>query len=677
MKRLIFNQKGFSANLAIIMVLVAVASSGMISLVNLIQGDIRVINWNKDKIQQELLLRSESIRMNLILQKNLVIIPRRTVEIVGRDRVATHMINHRRSTTLVGNIIGISSEAVRFEAMVTTKHSRQYLPAELSPVRSFMEKLSRRSSLAQYQYFSDKEMSDLTDDPDHPAARVKFFGNDELHGRVHSNDVIWIQNAGSAPVNDLAPGWPLFWDRVTTAKNIMIFTGATSPGTALPGTCPVDAVFRVGYKEEVPYIEYEPDATEIKRKGQRPFGLDANPSIDIIYADISGANIELSIGNIVETGVESFIVYDFYPDALNKNPDPNKHPNAFGEDTLWVNNITMRDTIWTSASSPTVSNTSIYLPATVWVKGTVRGGMTIGTLRDAFVIGHIQYYNTPLGQKPDDPDNMNISDFFGLVSESKILIKYKYRDPFTNEKINYPMSVNASGNTYLYGAFSAQGQRNPALGDFAYKAEGTFTYEYQHPYGSPVPFWGQSAKTGQDTLFANIPFHRFKFPPDITNTPILSIPVDQRWRYWPGQAGTKMHMGWPTMQMAAFPYHTVYDYPWINPVYPEHAGELVYLRGNLWVYGSIAQRRRGFIRRSGNMTGDNPDTDNYWDVDNYVLGPQHNATGYEKQYHYDSRFQYKQPPHYPEVYQGSSAGQMSAFDETTWNFRVPPRYWTF
>jgi len=133
----------------------------------------------------------------------------------------------------------------------------------------------------------------------------------------------------------------------------------------------------------------------------------------------------------------------------------------------------------------------------------------------------------------------------------------------------------------------------------------------------------------------------------------------------------------------------MYDYPWHNPVGPEpdrgaayNPSEnqplgLVYQRGTLHVYGSIAQRRRGFMNRSGSIRDDNPDIQNFWNWDNYVFGGAHYPTGYEKDYHYDERFYYVQPPHYPEVYQDSVAGRLSAFAETAWNYRVPPRYWVY
>ncbi len=675
MKKIILNQKGFSATFAIAMILIAVSASSIISFVNMIHGDINVINWSKDKLQQELLLRSETKRLNIILEKNLIFIPPRTVEILGKDRVSTHTLTHKKSMTTVAGIIGIASEAVRFETLCETKHSRQFLPGLKSPVKSFTEKLSQRQSLARYQYFSDREISDITNDPNSEAARVKFWGKDELHGKVHSNDNIWIQNAGSPPVNTAAPNWPLFHDKVTTAGRIFIYQAGSSTGTPLPGSCPIALVFRGGYEEQVPYIEYNPDAKDIKRYGEKPFGVDFSDDLDIVYALINQSTIALHKGNVVETDVREFKVYDFYPDALIKNPHwsgiNTNHQNQY-EGYQFSNFITWKDTLWQYHSAPAIQGTSIYIPSDVWVKGIVSGEMTIGTKGNAYPIGNILYNSTPVGQKPDDPDNLNTVDYFGLVSESKIIIKYKYKDPYTHQRIS--TSNGQSSNTYLYGAYSAQGVKDPRLGDFAYKAEGVFTYEYQHPHGSPIPFSGPSPyPPHNDTLFTYIDLHRIKFPP---NRPTENAFNNLQ---WPGANADPNYIGYPMTgaptSPTLSPHYRVYAYPWYNPVYPESGANLVFHRGNLWVFGAIAQRRRGFVRRSGSESADNPDTKKMWDPARYIWGPTHQVTGYEKQYLYDRRFIHKQPPHYPEVYQGSSAGQMSAFDDTSWNFRVPPRNW--
>jgi hypothetical protein len=534
-----------------------------------------------------------------------------------------------------------------------------------SPVQSFTEKLASRSSLAQYQYFSDREISDLTNDPMHPAAVVRFYGQDVLDGPVHSNGDIFIRQIGGG--DNL--GWPRFNAKVTTAGIIQVMTSATSWGPLNPNAHPVDRIFQGGYEENVPPIWYDPDASLVMQHGLKPFGVlpDGN---DIFFCEIEGTTVNMKTAQFL-TRTEEFIVYSSYPDAL--------HPNVPIGDSLWTNVIAIPDTLWTNAGSVGLAGTSMYLPSTVWVKGMVSGRMTIASKKDSYIIGNITYARTNIGTPPDDfaNNNVNPTDYFGLVSEGKIIIKYKYKDPDTGATIFAPMSVGPNGNIYLYGAFSAQGMADPSLGSHGWRAEGTFTYEYQHPHGSPRPFWG--VKDGAPFYFDNIAFHRFKFPPDPHNS------AGPYWRRWPGVVPNKNENGFSAVNRpAAQHYYSIYDYPWINPNYPErHAGlspanpatDITYLRGRLWVYGSIAQRRRGFVRRSGNNSIDNPDTEDWWDVANFVFGGQHHDTGYDKRYFWDSRFLYVQPPHYPEVYQGSQAGKLSAFSDTAWNFLAPPTHW--
>jgi hypothetical protein len=344
--------------------------------------------------------------------------------------------------------------------------------------------------------------------------------------------------------------------------------------------------------------------------------------------------------------------------------------------------------------------------------------MTIGSKLDTYTLGNITYAGTPLlvepeatnvtsillpdGSGPDHgfPYHFNRTDFFGMVSERKIIIKYKYYDPETGEK-RWDNSRSQAHSVYLYGAYSAQGSPDPALGAFAYKAEGVFTYEYQHPHGSPLPFWGYRYKRlvignqvygvamdltpqgYQDRVFIdNIALHRIKYPPN----PGANVPN--------GFPTSQHTNGYPTISAsAALGWHSDYDYPWYNPVYPEAVGpqenpnpqhQIVWQRGTLWVVGAIAQRRRGFMNRSGSGGDSNPDQGS-WNLGAYdpigpehfpggqfVFGGTHWSTGYVKKYYYDERFiKIGPPPHYPQVYSGFGV-QKGDFNEETWNFRPPP-----
>jgi hypothetical protein len=146
----------------------------------------------------------------------------------------------------------------------------------------------------------------------------------------------------------------------------------------------------------------------------------------------------------------------------------------------------------------------------------------------------------------------------------------------------------------------------------------------------------------------------------------------------------------------------VYDYPWYNPVYPEEfngsdnpnvnggspAQFITFQRGNIWVFGSIAQRRRGFMNRSGNPNDTNPDMNSYWDLGEYhhegpvywqggtyVFGAAHYSTGYEKRYYFDNRFENDYPPDYPEVHVLMGSMKYTAYKDADWTFVNPPRNW--
>ena len=484
--------------------------------------------------------------------------------------------------------------------------------------------------LCYYFHYTEKEITNLTNNTEHPASRISFTDNDLLNGRVHSNSDIWISSVSTpTPVNPNVPGMPLFTGELTTTGEIKI---DSNPGGQ--GSEAFDQIFTGGYRENLePLVVYKDKNTNIIA----PLGTQASDDIDIVMITIMGGNAELLVGNIIETGVQEFTVYSSYPDAL--------HPDLPIGEPLHTNYVSIKDTIWTNMGTINVQNSVIYIPAVIWISGTVSGTQVWVSGKDAYIVGHILYQCTQEGQSPED----NIYDYFGLVSEKSIYIKYKYKDPLTGEVIYHPTSVGPNGNTYIYGAYAALGEAGE--GEWGFKEEGVFSYEYQHPHGSPTPFLGISPFTGADTLFANIDLHRFKYPPDhhTTNGPF--------WTRWPG-ISTLVNNGYPVVNSPEPYFYSVYDYPWYNPVYPEEHGgavptnpskQITYMRGNLWLFGSVAQTRRGFLRRSGVLNASNIDMDNYWDIENYVFGGAHNSTGYNKKFSFDSRLEHNPFPWFPSV----------------------------
>lgn len=687
MKKIIANQNGFSGNILIALAAIIIAVTASVTFMAIIEADTNNVTIMHDKMQQDFFARSEIKRISIMLSRstNYTKISDRTIEMVNDDRIATYYVKLRSSTVTLNSFLGqATKQAISVRALIREKRARNLFKGDYSPVRRFIEKLSNKESLAQYQYFSDTEKSDISDnDPlGDQAARVNFWGKDELFGKVHSNSDIWIQNAGSPAVNPDAPGWPLFHAQVTTAGHFK----ENSSGTNLIGSsAPIDNIFVAedpAYIEEVDPIIYEPTATLIKNNGTKPFGL--NPEVHknkIFKLKINGTSISVKEVNFQAVRTDTFVVYKKYPDAL--------HPVQFGntatyiKDSLWTNTISFRDTIWTDLGGLATGNSSMYIAGKVWVEGVLARKFTLGTGADAYITGDITYAGTEVGVAPDDETAPNRSDYFGLVSEGKIIIKYKYR--MKNESGAYETFANTSigpnGHVYLYGAYAAIGGNGD--GPEGYRQAGTFTYEYQHPHGAVMPYRGKSQKTNADTLYKYIDFHRHKFIPTGSGGSPL-------WTRWPGSATASHGFPNPPTNYGDYtsantaPLYNTSDWPWYNPVWPEKDSgpspanintDITWERGILHVFGAIAQRRRGFVHRSGNGGASNPDV-GVWNMP-YVFGPIHNtngygSTGYDKDYHYDNRFMLDQPPDYPEIYRGSNGGILTAFEDTSWDFKVPP-----
>ncbi|MEA2095809.1 MAG: FlgD immunoglobulin-like domain containing protein [Candidatus Cloacimonadota bacterium] len=493
-------------------------------------------------------------------------------------------------------------------------------------------------NLSDYMYFTDSEKSE-NEDGGFSSALITFTGNDELDGPVHSNDDIWIFNSG---------GWPTFHDMVTTAGRIMDYATAT-PAIY---TAPMEDIFPGGYAEEVSPIDFNPTADLIRQNGI----LLGNDDTDIVYVKLADGAFESMFGEIVQTGIDTFKVYSWFPhNAEEANIVVNNGGNWFEEsDHIYTNTITHYDTIWSVGPSFSVTYNSIWVgDAELWIEGEVYGAQTWASADTIFIVGDITYANTVPGESPDDPENPNITDYFGLLSEKKILIKYKHKDPFNNMELR----DDNCEDIMLYGIYAAIGEGDENThGEMACHYDGIFTFEYQHPHGSTPNFTALSPYTLQETLYTYVDLHKYIFPQDSLVLPEITV--------------FNLHGGTPVINgTCGFPYESpayidsypnnipneyVYpygtDYPWYNPVWPESSDDIVFERGNITLYGSIAQRRRGFIRRSGSDPYNHPEGNSSpspWEMDEYHFDGFHPNTGYDKDYHYDSRLCYIQPPDFP------------------------------
>jgi hypothetical protein len=339
--------------------------------------------------------------------------------------------------------------------------------------------------------------------------------------------------------------------------------------------------------------------------------------------------------------------------------------------------------VWVSGPSGALTNQSVFVDSELWIEGQVFGKMTFAASDTIFIVNSITYANTNYPDVPDDMDNPNMTDYFGLVSEEKLLIRYKHRDPFSDD---YPKVGPNLFDIILYGSYAALGDGDEELfGEQAVHYDGIFTFQYQHGHGSTPDYHAMSPYTGQDTIYSYVDLHKFIFPINSFVPPTVNgfnlhgaMPMVNNTCGYPVESASGPD---PNGYNASFPnngpsytFPSGTDYPWYNPVWPESSSDIVFERGTIHIYGSIAQRRRGFVHRSGSDPFNHPygnSNPSPWDMENFKYSGNHGSCGYAKDYHYDQRLLFEQPPDYPEVYKGFGGQALSAFDDTNWIFKAP------
>jgi hypothetical protein len=783
------NERGAAMTMVVAIIVVGVTLASSVSLVELIRSDSLLLEYQQDAVQQELLLRSEAGRTHIAVEySEHRPLPNRTVEIINgnNERVTTYKINNSKENIIVSNFMGYAAkQVVSVRSHITARRGRSYSPSYKSPVERLSEKLMQHESLAEFQYFTDTEESENADGGQEAAA-VKFWGQDVLYGKVHSNDDIWIQNAGGGET-----GWPTFYETVTTSG---IFRRYPSGEPLIGSGAPIEEIFRKDFAEEVAPITFSATMDDILANGTQLMP----PINDVAYVTLNGSTYEVEIGDIQLVDVKQFEVYSWHPlDAVQAAQTIFDGGNWFEDsDLIYTNSLAIFDTVW-SNNSGFVDDNSVLCPGKLFIKGEVAGKQTWGATDTVYTVGNITYANTEIGDHPDgftgisddgeaeyDLNAVNQSDFFGLVSEEKILISYKFRKENMGD---VDFQDNNSQGITLYGAYAAIGEGDvDVYGEMACHHDGIFTFQYHHPAGSTPNFWGVSPylmeeftlkmydsegngwegatlelykndelleddlycdddeteftfnlENGDilevhylpgaagsaeehsyeifdeddalvvgdgpspgagvafqafvefdfenpDTLYQYVDLHRYIYPPD----PFL--PEEER--KFNMQSNGYPH-GYP-FNLVGFPYDSSQapgayanafpnngpsyvgpdgtDWPWYNPVWPESAETVA---NNMWfegryatIYGAIAQRRRGFMRRSGTDPYNHPTPANT-DPDLYHYGREHNPTGFDKEYYYDRRFLFEQPPDYPQIYRGWGTNDVTSFTEQTWYFR--------
>ncbi|MCF7920001.1 MAG: T9SS type A sorting domain-containing protein [Candidatus Cloacimonetes bacterium] len=486
--------------------------------------------------------------------------------------------------------------------------------------------------LSSFQSFHDTPFSEndeytLTD-------RYHYWGHDVFWGKVHCNGDLWIQQAGGGPNS----GWPTFHGMVTTSGRIMDYT----TGQPAEQTAPMQDIFQGGWRQNTVQLELPALANDVRENG---FILDESSNHDIVWVQLQGNSALLRYADLV-THVDTFVVYNSFPDAVHE---------AFPiGDSIWTNEVEIKELEWAEETfMVNMDNSSVFVYCELWIEGAVGTNMTWASADTVYITGDIYYDDIDLGDPAEES-----AFLFGLISEEKLLIKYKFRD---NEGEVH--ADNCDG-IYLYGSYTAIGDGDYEIyGDMNTHYEGIFSFEYAHPHGS-TPAFTYTYPGGEEWQVNYPDFHKFIYPPSA---------------YWSGDPGFLLHGNDPVnysgFYTCGYPYEdTAYgdplvppygtDWPGYNPVYPEAANTDMGKRGIIRTYGGIQQRRWGFIHRSGTdpLNHDN----NEWDIEHWNYGGTHGSTGYIKNFNFDERLQDSAPPDYP-VLQVQTMGNNAFADGSTLN----------
>jgi hypothetical protein len=323
------------------------------------------------------------------------------------------------------------------------------------------------------------------------------------------------------------------------------------------GTPPYAQIFREGYDENIPEVPL--GFANIPAYAQIVGPVNYDPS-RITMVTVNGDFFTSLIGIIHVNGFDTLWVYSDYPPGNGAPLYANIIPHA---DTLWVE----------GPSGFSAGNETFMVNSLLWIKGTFSGTQVWYSPDNIFLMDDILLTNTPVGQAPDGSvsgSTMNTTDKVAIVSGKSIYIQYGYKDPVSGNRMKPNCDGDAQG-IWVYASLYALGD-----GDGNSREDGVFTFEYQHPHPS-VP-----AVNIDNTLYDKIDLHRRTYP-QTTGIP------------WPGNI----------------------DYPYYNPLWPE--GNPYMERGTVHVFGSIIQRRRGFMHRSLADT-DYPNPTNLWNIELDLCG---------------------------------------------------------
>ncbi len=614
------NEKG-SLSLAILLIVISLVSCLSLALIS--QTDNAESKRSLQNAQEHVLLRSELERCFTVVNNSglntSLSLPSRRITVKGLNYNHTYRTD---SSILVNKVLGDEILSFKIKSGVG-KSKTQFINHDKIINRHRHAELSRLS-FASIHYFTDKEMSVNN-------SYTRFWGNDVVFGSIHTNHDLVIQDGGN---NEYNGPWPCFFGKVSIGGNINWLTGAG----------PEDQIFRNVYHENVAPIELPTIAENI-----RTYGTTISPTGDILYVRSLGSSTVGYLGTIVTGSIDSLINLVVEPDVWT-DYEGVQWPYEFVKDRTAVNRMTRKDTTWSAFATSCPSGSSIMIDGPqLWLEGQFAGAQTWACSDTLFLAGSILLDGTAMGDSPDDPLTYNRNDYVGIVSEKNIVIKYGMPDLMENpnEYGYYPRRHPNSNDIYIYAALCALGDGggNPNY-------DGVFTFEYQHPHFSTHPSVIYQLLGGRPTIYdpeMDTVFTEQQIPyPDLVG--MSYIPA---LGYQPTGYGSIIPYNGNTANNTWSAY---WDYPFYNPLYPEgpddinqYAGE----RGTIFLYGSVAQRRKGFMHRS-NYQNENL-TQNIWmfndesitDIAQYGSDTPLSGIGYETQYYNDIRLTSVQPPHFP------------------------------
>jgi hypothetical protein len=640
-----------------------------------------------DKIQEIHLLRSEVSRARLVLSyyeiqghvPNIIILPNRLSDVTFGTQRSVYTAKtkvQKINTSNYGDAYVVKTLMSAFRGDKT----QNLVEENRSQVKKYGENVIQSlQTMAIFHYFTD-----IDEAPGGGAGDIRFYGADEVHGRTHSNSDIWIRQAGGGS-ND---GWPIFTGLVTTAGIVRVYPGG---GTAYPK----EKIFRGGLIEKYPRVQFDPNAKLVRQNG-KPIG-GSQESDDILFVTVNGSGYDAQRGVVKQSGMLNLVIYSGYPpyDSLG--------------DSIGVNRIPKIDTTWSQGPSGTL-NGSAFVPMELWLRGSFGGKQTWGSSHDIYLVDDLTYMRTEKGKKPDNPKQTNKTDYLGVISEKKIYIQYGYYDAADNVRRRPNSDPEGSGDIYMYGAYLACGKGH---GPNAAKDDGIVTFQYQFPKGSTPDqeYWisddcGCSGQRAGEVVSGSV-LHNHKKAVSSKN---LKTVRNNNKNVRKDELGEGDWLTYIDLHLQHYPttlqhpWDRGIDYPWYNPLWPEpgpiYPGQdneayrgfnkaqvppayadilprVVWLRGTIHLYGSIAQRRRGFVRRSGNPDYDAGPTIP-WNLEEQLYGYNVGPTGYDKDYNFDKRFEKIGPPDFPLVkfeYGSGDTDGSSAMDlgyaTIGWRFKSP------